>query len=159
MKGDPDAVRTLNRALKRQLLTISQFFLHAKMLKNWGLGALHRSEYASSITAMKQADALIERILFLDGLPNLQDLGKLLVGEDVPEILANDLALQADTRKGLQTGVAACEGARDFVSRALLEGLLEETEEQIDWLESQHWLIERTGLENYLQSQMTAGSD
>jgi len=159
MKGDPDTVRLLNAALKGQLVAINQFFLHARMLKHWGLCTLDRSEYGYSITAMKQADALIERILFLEGLPNLQDLGKLLVGEDVPEILANDLALQADTRKGLQAGVAVCEGAQDFVSRALLEGLLEETEEQIDWLESQLWLIEHTGLENYLQSQMTDGSD
>jgi bacterioferritin len=159
MKAEPEITQVLNGALKAQLAAINQFFMHARMLKNWGLGGLDRSEYGYSIKAMKQADALIERILFLEALPNLQNLRKLLIGEDVPEILGNDLALQTDIRKGLQSGLAACEAARDYVSRELLEELLEQTEEHIDWIESQVWLIGHTGLENYLQSQMTIGSD
>ena len=154
MKSDAGTVRVLNDVLKGQLTAINQFFLHARMLKNWGLGELNEKTYSQSINAMKHADALIGRVLFLEGLPNLQDLAKLLIGEDVPEILKNDLQLQTEARGGLQAAVLSCEEVKDYVSRDLLEELLEETEEHIDWLETQLWLIENTGLENYLQSQM-----
>ena len=152
MKGDTDVIGVLNTVLKTELTAINQFFLHARMYRNWGLGALNDKEYGYSIQAMKQADALIERVLFLEGLPNVQDLGKLLVGQDATEMLNGDLALQTEARAGLRSGVAACEAAGDYVSRDLLEDLLEETEEHIDWLETQLWLIRNTGLENYLQS-------
>ena len=154
MKGDAGAIRVLNEALKVRLTAISQFFLHARMLKNWGLSELNDRAYKQSIKAMKQADQLIERVLFLEGLPNLQDPGKLLIGEDVPEMLKNDLQLQTEARSGLQSAVSSCEEMRDYVSRDLLEELLEETEEHIDWIETQLRLIDNTGLENYLQSQM-----
>jgi bacterioferritin len=154
MKGDAGAIRVLNEALKVRLTAISQFFLHARMLKNWGLSELNDRAYKQSIKAMKQADKLIERVLFLEGLPNLQDPGKLLIGEDVPEMLKNDLQLQTEARSGLQSAVSSCEEMRDYVSRDLLEELLEETEEHIDWIETQLRLIDNTGLENYLQSQM-----
>ena len=154
MKGDAGAVRVLNEALKLQLTAINQFFLHARMLKNWGLGGLSDRTYQQAIKAMKQADRLLERVLFLEGLPNLQDLSKLLIGEDVPEMLRNDLQLQSEARRGLQAAASSCEAMKDYVSRDLLDGLLEETEEHIDWIETQLWLIAHTGLQNYLQSQM-----
>jgi bacterioferritin len=153
MKGETQIVKALNEALKVQLTAINQFFLHARMLKNWGLEELNEATYGRSIKAMKQADDLIERVLFLEGLPNLQDLGKLLIGEDVPEMLKNDLTLQTEARGGLQAAIAECEALRDFITRELLEHLLEETEAHIDWIETQLWLIDHTGLENYLQSQ------
>lgn len=152
MKGDPEIIRVLNTALRTQVTAINQLFLHARMLKNWGLNGLNDAEYAYSIKAMKQADALIERVLFLEGLPNVQDLRKLLIGQNVPEIIRGDLSLQTDARAELAAGIAACEKAGDYVSRDLLEELLEESEEHIDWLETQLWLIENAGLENYLQS-------
>ncbi len=154
MKSDAGTVRVLNDVLKGQLTAINQFFLHARMLKNWGLGELNERTYKQSVTSMKHADALIERVLFLEGLPNLQDTAKLLIGENVPEILKNDLELQTEAHNGLQAAVSSCEEIKDFVSRDLLEELLEETEEHIDWLETQLWLVDNTGLENYLQSQM-----
>jgi bacterioferritin len=154
MKGDAAATRVLNESLKVQLTAINQFFLHARMLKNWGLSELNDRAYQQSVKAMKQADALVKRVLFLEGLPNLQDLGKLMIGEDVSEILKNDLQFQTEARRGMQAAVSSCETARDYVSRDLLEGILEETEEHIDWLESQHWLMTNMGLENYLQSQI-----
>ena len=154
MRGDRETIRVLNSVLKLQLTAINQFFLHARMLRDWGLLQLDEQDYKQSIKAMKQADDLVGRVLFLEGLPNLQDLGKLLVGENVREILANDLKLQSEIRQALQSAVAHCEATRDYVSRELLEEILDACEEHVDWLESQQWLIENSGLENYLQSKM-----
>jgi len=154
MQGHPDVKSQLNEALKGQLTAINQYFLHARMCKSWGLEQLNEKEYRYSIKAMKQADLLIERVLFLEGLPNLQDLGRLLIGEDVPELLDNDLQVCQSLRDGLAVGVQICESCQDYVSRDLLEKLVKETEEQIDWLESQRWLIEQSGLANFLQSMM-----
>jgi bacterioferritin len=154
MQGNKEILPALNGALKAQLTAINQFFLHARMLKNWGLDRLSEREYRHSIKAMKLADDLIERVLFLQGLPNLQDLGKLLIGEDVTEILKNDLQLQTDVHAGLRDVIARCESVQDYISRDLAEELLEETEDHIDWIESQLWLIDHSGLENYLQSMM-----
>ncbi len=154
MQGNLDVKLQLNEALKSQLTAINQYFLHARMSKNWGLDKLNDREYRYSIKAMKQADELIERVLFLEGLPNLQQLGKLLIGEDVPELLNNDLTLCTEIRDGLKNAVAICETQQDFVSRDLFAKLVEETEEQIDWLESQIWIIENAGLPNFLQSMM-----
>lgn len=154
MKGDAKVTRQLNLCLKDQLTAINQFFLHARMTKDWGLGEFNEHEYKDSIKAMKMADSLIERILFLEALPNLQDLGKLLIGEDVPEILSGDLNMLLEVRKNLQDTMKICEDTKDYISRDLLEDMLEETEEQIDWRETQQWLVENTGIENYLQSQM-----
>lgn len=152
MQGKSAINTQLNTALKAQLTAINQFFLHARMAKNWGLDKLNQQEYRYSIKAMKQADRLIERVLFLEGLPNLQNLGKLLIGEDVSEILGNELTTGHVIRQELVTAIQLCEQEQDYVSRELLEELLEETEEQIDWFESQQWLIQNSGLENYLQS-------
>lgn len=152
MQGHPDVKSQLNDALKGQLTAINQYFLHARMCKSWGLEQLNEKEYRYSIKAMKQADLLIERVLFLEGLPNLQDLGRLLIGEDVPELLDNDLQVCQSLRDGLVAAVQICESCQDYVSRDLLEKLVEDTEEQIDWLESQRWLIEQSGLANFLQS-------
>lgn len=154
MKSESGVIPKLNQLLKDQLTAINQFFLHARMLKNWGLEELNDHAYSCSIKAMKDADDLIARVLLLEGLPNLQDLGKLLVGENAPEVIRNDLTLQTDNRERLREAIAHCESVRDYVSRDLLEGILEHAEEHIDWLESQLWLIDNTGLENYLQSQM-----
>ncbi|HPE78598.1 MAG TPA: bacterioferritin [Gammaproteobacteria bacterium] len=154
MKGDPKILQSLNGCLKDQLTAINQLFLHARMARNWGLGGFNDYEYGRSIKAMKMADSLIERVLFLDGLPNLQDLGKLLIGENVPEMLGGDLQMLTDMRARLQDTIRQCEEARDFVSRDELSEILEATEEHIDWVESQQWLITNAGLENYLQSQM-----
>jgi bacterioferritin len=154
MQGHPDVKSQLNEALKGQLTAINQYFLHARMCKSWGLEQLNEKEYRYSIKAMKQADLLIERVLFLEGLPNLQDLGRLLIGEDVPELLDNDLQVCQSLRDGLTAGVQISESCQDYVSRDLLEKLVKDTEEQIDWLESQRWLIEQSGLANFLQSMM-----
>jgi bacterioferritin len=154
MRVDSSINQLLNAALRRQMTAINQLFLHARMLKNWGLDTLNERVYKQSIQSMKLADDLIMRILFLEGLPNLQDLGKLYIGEDVPEILSSDLMLQTEVRDDLKVAINTCENARDYVSRELLEKILEETEEHIDWIETQQWLIENSGLQNYLQSQM-----
>ena len=153
MKGEATINQALNSCLKDQLTAINQLFLHARMATNWGLSEFTEYEYQRSIKAMKMADDLIERILFLEGLPNLQDLGKLLIGENIPEMLKGDLDMLIGIRVNLQDTIKLCEESRDFISRDELTDLLEETEEHIDWVESQQWLIENTGLEIYLQSQ------
>jgi len=154
VKGEIVINQALNTCLKDQLTAINQLFLHARMAKDWGLEEFNESEYKRSIKAMKMADDLIERILFLEGLPNLQDLGKLMIGENVPEMLKGDLNMLLGMRTNLQNSVKLCEDNQDFVSRDELTEILEETEEHIDWVESQQWLIENSGLENYIQSQM-----
>lgn len=156
MQGNPEINRALNKVLRGQLVAINQYFLHARMSANWGLSTFNEQEYQRSIKAMKQADELIKRILFLEGLPNLQDLGKLYLGENIPEILANDRQLGSEMMAELRAAILACEQAQDYVSRELLQELLEEEEEQIDWLESQQWLLNNTGEQNYLQSLMSS---
>ena len=154
MKGDNTTIEYLNGVLRNELTAINQYFLHARMLKNWGYEALNKKEYDESIDEMKHADTLIERILFLEGLPNLQDMGKLLIGENVPEILKNDLSIELEARDYLVKAVAHAESAGDYVSREIFDHILEDEEEHIDWLETQLSLIDDIGVENYLQSQM-----
>jgi bacterioferritin len=154
MQGDKNIVQALNNCLKDQLTAINQLFLHARMAKDWGLEEFNEYEYKRSIKAMKMADDIIERVLFLEGLPNLQDLGKLMIGEDIPEMLSGDIFMLSAMRTCLQDAIHLTEDKRDYVSRDLLSQILEETEEHIDWIETQQWLIANTGLENYLQSQM-----
>ena len=151
---DPNIIDCLNRVLKNELTAINQYFLHSRMYKDWGLKALAEHEHAESLDEMKHADRLIERILFLDGLPNLQDLGRLMIGEDVAEMLRCDLALENAAMPVLRDCVAAAETARDYVSRELFEEILTSEEEHVDWLETQLDLIEKTGLANYIQSQI-----
>ena len=154
MKGDPKAIECLQAQLKNELTAINQYFLHYRMLKHWGFDKLAKKEYDESIGEMKHADKLMERIFMLDGLPNLQDLGKLMVGEDVPEILACDLKMERAAQATIKDGIAHCESVRDYVSRDLLQHILDDTEEHIDFLETQLELVEKVGLPNYLQSQM-----
>ena len=155
MQGDAQVISHLQAQLKNELTAINQYFLHYRMLKHWGFGKLAKKEYEESIGEMKHADKLMDRIFTLDGLPNLQDLAKLRVGEDVPEILACDLASEQAAQQTIKNGMAHCESVRDYVSRDLLQGILDDTEEHIDFLETQIELIAKVGLPNYLQSQMS----
>ena len=154
MKGDKKVIAYLNKVLRNELAAINQYFLHARMFKNWGLQKLNDHEYHESVDEMKHADMLIERILFLEGLPNLQDIGRLRIGENTPEILRCDLELENEAIPELREAIAYCESVKDYVSRELFETILEGEEEHVDWLETQIELIERVGLENYQQSQM-----
>ena len=158
MKGDPAIIRTLNAILTNELTAVNQYFLHARMFESWGLSHLGNVIYEESIGEMKHADMLMDRILMLDGLPNLQDLGKLGVGEDVPEILACDLKAEQGAQATIKDGIAHCESVRDYVSRELLQDILDDTEEHIDFLETQIELLDKVGLQNYLQSQMESPS-
>ena len=155
MQGDAKVISYLNQALKQELTTVNQYFLHSRMFGHMGFKKLQEHEYKESIDEMKHADKLIERILFLEGLPNLQDLGKLMIGENVPEMLQADLRAEQAARPLYQEAIAWCESVKDYVSRELLEDILESEEEHIDWLETQLSLIGQVGLQNYLQSQMT----
>ncbi len=154
MKGDPKILQHLNGVLKNELTAINQYFLHARLFGHWGLQRLEHTEKDESIDEMKHADGLIERILFLDGLPNLQDLGKLLIGENVRECLECDLKLELAARTDLRAAIADCESLSDFISRELFSAILKSEEEHIDFLETQLDLISRIGIENYCQSQI-----
>lgn len=154
MKGDPQVIEHLNRVLKNELTAINQYFLHSRVLRHWGLEKLGRYEYKESIDEMKHADQLMARILFLDGLPNLQDIGKLLIGEDVREVLECDLKLEMLAHPDLKAAIAHCESVGDYVSRDLFQHILDSEEEHIDFVETQLELIDRVGLQNYCQSQM-----
>ena len=154
MQGDAQVISHLQAQLKNKLTAINQYFVHYRMLKHWGFDKLAKKEYEESIGEMKHADKLMDRIFMLDGLPNLQDLGKLQIGEDVPEILECDLRAEHGAQATIKEGIAYCESVRDYVSRDLLQEILEDTEEHIDFLETQIELVDKVGLQNYLQSQM-----
>ncbi|MDN4054154.1 bacterioferritin [Massilia sp. YIM B02763] len=154
MKGDPNIIRLLNAQLTNELTAVNQYFLHARMYKHWGLDKLGKKEYEESIGEMKHADKLIDRILMLDGLPNLQALHKLLIGESAQEMLECDLKLERAAQDTVKEGIAAAEIAHDYVSRDLFLMILEDTEEHIEWLETQLDLIVKVGIQNYLQSQI-----
>ena len=152
MKGDKEIIKHLNRVLLNELTAINQYFLHARMFKNWGFHKLNEKEYHESIDEMKHADMVIERILFLEGLPNLQDIGRIRIGENVEECLKADLALELDALPCLKQGIVDAEKLGDFVSRDLFQKILDSEEEHVDWLETQLGLIDKVGLQNYLQS-------
>ncbi len=152
---DPEIIVHLNTSLKNELTAINQYFLHSRMLKDWGLKQLGEHEYEESIDEMKHADRLIERILFLEGLPNLQDLGRLRIGENVEEIIRCDLELEMEAMPPLRDSIEFCERVGDFVSREIFESILEGEEEHVDWLETQISLIEKAGVQNYVQSQIS----
>lgn len=155
MNGNTEVISHLNQALSNELIAINQYFLHARMYKNWGFSKLNDKEYHESIHAMKSADDLIERLLFLEGLPNLQDLGKLLIGENVEEMIKTDKMLVTEELiPALKEGIAYCETAQDYISRQLLDKILHEKEEHLDWLEIQQSVIGEIGLQNYQQSMM-----
>ena len=154
MKGDATVIEHLNKVLKNELTAINQYFLHSRMYKDWGLSTLADHEHAESVDEMKHADALIERVLFLEGLPNLQDIGKLRIGENTQEMLQCDLDLELDAIPDLRAAIAYCESHKDYVSRDLFDSILQSEEGHVDWLETQLDLIGKVGLENYCQSQM-----
>jgi bacterioferritin len=158
MQSDPAVITHLNAQLRNELTAINQYFLHARMLKNWGYGHLGKHEYEESIGEMKHADKLIERVLMLDGLPSVQGLGKMTIGQNVPEILQADLGRERAAQQTMKAGIAHCESVQDYVSREILVDILEDTEEHIDWLETQLGLIGEVGLPNYLQSAMSLPS-
>jgi len=159
MKGDPKVIEHLNKVLANELIAINQYFLHARMFKDWGLDKLGHKEYHESIDEMKHADKLIERILFLEGIPNLQELGKLMIGENTQEMLECDLKLEMMAIPDLKAAINYAESISDFVSRDVFQDILESEEEHVDWLETQLSLIERVGLQNYQQSQITPSDD
>ncbi len=154
MKGDKDVIAALNKVLANELVGINQYFLHARMFKHFGFSKLAKADYKVSIQKMKNADRLIERILFLEGLPNLQDLGRLRIGENSEEMIAANMSFELDTVDELRAAIKLAESKKDYISREALDNILNEQEEQIDWLETQQLLIKNTGLENYLQSQL-----
>jgi bacterioferritin len=153
LRGNPEVIRALNAVLKNELTAINQYFLHSRMLGDWGLSILAKKDYDESVDEMKHADRLIRRILFLGGLPNLQDLGKLFIGEDVHDVLECDLRLEQNSLSDLHSGITLCEKVGDFVSRELFVHILESEEEHIDWLQTQFRLIEQMGLQNFVQLQ------